>query len=193
MRKMILAVYCMIMAISASAQTDTLHMCFRGIPIDGTLSSFVEKMQRQGYKHIQTDGGISVMTGNFAATADCLIGIVSEESNDLVFKVGVIFPEKETWSSLASEYYALKEMLMKKYAEPNDCIEEFESTYQPDDDMTRILYVKMDKCKYAAGFETKNGYIELGIIKGDSGGQVRLMYWDKINRDLAEKSAIEDL
>lgn len=193
MKKVILFVLCMIAAFAAFAQTDTLHMSFRGIPIDGTLSSFIGKMQRQGYEYIETDNGLALMTGEFAATEDCIIGIRSMNRTDLVCKVGVIFPETDVWSFLYSKYFSLKEMLSKKYGRPADCIEEFQSYSEPDDDMTRMLYVRMDKCKYTTRFETEKGDIELRISKNDSGGSVVLMYEDKINSSLATENAMNDL
>ena len=76
---------------------------------------------------------------------------------------------------------------------PADCIEEFQSYSEPDDDMTRMLCVRMDKCKYTTRFETEKGYIELRISKNDSGGSVVLMYEDKINSSLATENAMNDL
>ena len=48
------------------------------------------------------------------------------KEKDLVYKIGVIFPEQDKWSGLSTNYYDLKNMLIEKYGKPIEELEKFE-------------------------------------------------------------------
>ena len=176
------------------AQSASEHLTFKGVPINGTLNEFVSKLKQKGLAHIGTEEGIAMLKGDFAAYKNCTIAAVSLKQKNLVAKVGVIFPSLETWSSLSNNYFSLKEMLTKKYGEPAVCVEEFQNDFGKDNDNLKIHGVKMDKCKYVTGYTTEKGDIELQI-KGSftDGCYVTLIYFDKINGEVIEAEAMEDL
>ena len=182
------------MTLSTFAQTTSEHLTFKGVPIDGTLTEFVSKLKQKGLTHIGTEDGTAILKGDFAAYKNCTIAAVSLKQKNLVAKVGVIFPSLETWSSLSNNYFSLKEMLTKKYGEPAVCVEEFQNDFGKDNDNLKIHGVKMDKCKYVRGYATAKGNIELHI-KGDvmNGCYVTLIYFDKINGEIIEAEAMDDL
>ena len=183
-----------IVTLSTFAQTTSEHLTFKGVPIDGTLTEFVSKLKQKGLTHIGTEDGTAILKGDFAAYKNCTIAAVSLKQKNLVAKVGVIFPSLETWSSLSNNYFSLKEMLTKKYGEPAVCVEEFQNDFGKDNDNLKIHGVKMDKCKYVTGYTTEKGDIELQI-KGSftDGCYVTLIYFDKINGEVIEAEAMEDL
>ena len=47
MRKIILLLCCAIISSITFAQTETEHLTFKGIPIDGSLDSFVQKLVKK--------------------------------------------------------------------------------------------------------------------------------------------------
>ena len=157
------------------------------MPIDGTLTEFVSKLKQKGLTHIGTEDGTAILKGDFAAYKNCTVAAIALKQKNLVAKVGVMFPSLETWSSLSNNYFSLKEMLPKKYGEPDVCIEEFK---------TKIIQheVRMNRCKYVTGYTTEKGDIELQI-KGSftDGCYVTLIYFDKINGEVIEAEAMEDL
>ncbi len=77
----------------------------KGIPIDGSLDSFVQKLKTQNLTYIGKENGVAIFMGEFAAYKDCTIGIVSLKQKDLVCKAAVTFPSCETWSSLSDNYF----------------------------------------------------------------------------------------
>ena len=176
------------------AQSASEHLTFKGVPINGTLNEFVSKLKQKGLAHIGTEEGIAMLKGDFAAYKNCTIAAVSLKQKNLVAKVGVIFPSLETWSSLSNNYFSLKEMLTKKYGEPEVCIEEFQTKIMQNDDNSKIHEVRMNRCKYVTGYTTEKGDIELQI-KGSftDGCYVTLIYFDKINGEVIEAEAMEDL
>lgn len=193
MKKLILSLCCTIISLVTFAQTESEHLTFKGIPIDGSLDSFVQKLKTQNLTYIGEENGTAILTGEFAAYKDCTIGIVSLKQKDLVCKAAVIFPSCETWSSLSDNYFTIKDMLSQKYGEPAVCVEEFQS-YGPDDDQMKMIYVKSDRCKYQTSFETSKGSIQLSISHQDyENCFVLLEYFDKINGEVVSNEAMDDL
>ncbi|SEJ56366.1 hypothetical protein SAMN05192553_105108 [Cyclobacterium xiamenense] len=197
MRSILTELLCFVLTMTSIAQNNnekTEHMTFKGVPIDGTLNEYVSKMKQSGFILIETEDGVAILQGDFAAYKDCIIGVATLKGKDLVSKITVIFPEQETWSSLSSNYYNLKELLTEKYGEPSEIIEKFDTYSEPDDDGDRMNAVKMDNCKYYTTFELENGSIQISIDhQSVISCFVRLSYFDKINSEKIRQKAIDDL
>ena len=88
-------------------------------------------------------------------------------------------------------------MLTKKYGKPSYCVEEFDNPYQPEDDNTKMIYTRLDKCKYATEYETDEGTITLRIVHMEVEYEqiccVLLAYNDKKNNLAEMESASDDL
>ena len=179
----------------AQDKSDTTkHLTFKGVPIDGTLNDYVYKMKKSGFTLIGTEDGVAMLKGDFAAYKDCIIGVATLKQKDLVSKITVIFPERETWSSLSSNYYNLKELLTEKYGDPSEIVEKFDSYSEPKNDNSKMHEVGMNNCKYYTTFEIENGSIQLSIENdGFSKSYVILSYFDKINSKIIREKALDDL
>lgn len=183
-----------IVSLLAFGQDDSGHMTFKGVPIDGTLKEYIQKMERKGFIHMHTQEGIAMLRGDFAAYKNCMIGVATLKQKDLVSKITVIFPVCDIWSSLSANYFSLKDMLTEKYGKPSDCIEKFQTDLQPDDDNSKMYLVQFDRCKYQTTYETKNGDIQLSISHdGVIRCFVMLAYFDKINSEIIKAEAMNDL
>jgi len=175
------------------AQTSE-HLIFKGVPIDGTLSEYVSKMEEAGFNKIEIDDGLAMLQGDFASYKDCIIGVATLDQKDLVSKISIIFPESSKWSTLSSNYYYLKELLTEKYGAPSEIVEKFDTYSEPKDDNAKIHEVRMDRCKYYTSFELENGTIQLSIENdGIITCFVMLSYFDKINSQAIRQHAIDDL
>lgn len=181
----------MIIAFAISAQTG--HLTFKGVPIDGTLNEFVGKLKQKGFTQLGKEQGIAILEGDFAAFKGCTVAVYEHESG-LVNRVGVMFPERDTWSLLYGDYSKLKEMLIQKYGKPSEETEEFQGYSTPRDDNSRMHEVQMDRCKYICDFTTDNGVIELRIAHNSViSCFVVLVYVDAENESKVQSSAIDDL
>lgn len=183
---------------AALAQTEMEHLTFKGIPINGSLNSFVQKMKQKGFTYDDTYNNVALLKGTFSGYSGCKIFVFPTQKADVVFQVGVNFPEAESWNVLFSNYSSLKEMLTAKYGEPSDCTEKFDAYSQPRDDQMKMLYVKTDKCKYETVFiSPKKGYIKLIIshVQVDyiDSCYVSLIYVDYANYMSNQSEAIDDL
>jgi len=179
----------------AQAKQDTSqHLAFKGVPVDGTLDDYVSKMKQNGFTHIQTEDGTAILNGDFAGYKDCIVGVSTLKHKDLVNRIAVIFPNKDTWSTLSGNYFDLKQMLTEKYGKPLDVVEKFDGYSQPNDDQSRMLKVKLDNCKYLSNWQTDKGEIQLSIDHNSfTSCFVKLAYFDKINSDKIKATAKDDL
>lgn len=195
MKKILLSLFLVFTTLAAFTQTSE-HLKFKGVPIDGTLDEYVAKMKKNGFSYLGTDDGIALLNGDFAGYKDCYVGVSTLKQKDLVHKIAVVFPDKDTWSALSGNYFNLKNMLTEKYGKPSDAIEKFDvpSFKLPLDDNGKMHEVKFDNCKYYSIWETDKGEIQLSIEhNGVTSCFVRLAYFDKINSEKIKASAIDDL
>jgi hypothetical protein len=178
----------------AQAKLDSsVHLSFKGVPITGTLTEYVAKMKKAGFIHKGTSEGMAILEGEFAAYKNCIVGVSTLKQKDVVSKIGVIFPSRDTWSSLASNYFNLKELLTEKYGQPSESLEEFQSG-TPNNDGSKMTMVELGRCKYYTTFETEKGTIQLSIDHdGITSCYVKLGYFDKVNGEGEKKQALEDL
>jgi len=179
----------------AFAQTSE-HLSFKGVPIDGTLNQYVSNMKQSGFTHLGTEDGTAILNGDFAGYKDCHVGVFTLIQKDLVYKIGVLFPNQDTWSRLSTNYSDLKQMLTEKYGKPSDEVEIFDvKSYKlPLDDNSKLHEVKMDNCKYYAIWKTDKGEIQLSIDHSSvTSCFVKIMYFDEINSAIISAKAKDDL
>lgn len=198
MKKFLVFMLSMLLCTAALAQTESEHLTFKGIPIDGSVSSFVEKMEQKGFTYLNTIGNTAFLKGTFAGCNDCTIHVYSIKDKDLVCNVAVSFPFANNWGSLSANYYWLKDMLTTKYGDPSECTETFDAYSQPEDDQMKMFYVETDKCKYISKYITSKGSICLAIWHVKSADyqdycNVLLLYNDGINYSKSQSQAIDDL
>ena len=197
MKTFLSSIFCFLIIATSFAQDKTYfneHMNFKGVPIDGTLNDYILKMKNSGFSLARTDNGIAMLEGDFAGYKGCFIGVSTLKQKDLVSNITVVFPDCNTWSSLSSNYYNLKEMLTEKYGEPSEVLEKFDTSYEPSDDRDRMYSVKMDNCKYYTTYETEKGSIQLSIDhESVISCYVRLSYFDNKNTVIIREKAKGDL
>ena len=178
MRKLFLLLFC-VLPIFAIAQE---HMEFRGIPIDGDVTSFVSKMKDLGYKLDEVDGDVTIMSGKFTGK-DAHLYIVSSPKTKIACKVMIFFEKQTSWSSLKSMYDDYKELLEQKYNIKPSSYEYFRKPYKAGDGY-EMQALRLDKCVYNSFYETPQGYIALSI---ESNQTISIGYEDAINIEIRSK------
>lgn len=194
--KGIIAAVLIVVSINSGRSQDksSSHLTFKGIPINGKLEEFVAKLKANGFTLEDIEDGTALLKGDFAGYKSCKIAVVALRPKNIVSKVGVFFPDADTWSALSSTYLRLKEMLKEKYGPPSESLEKFERPSMSKDDNSKMYEVRFDHCKYQSVFETPHGSIRLSI-KHESVIKcyVVLVYFDRINGDSEREQALEDL
>lgn len=178
----------------ASARLDSLNnirLTFKGIPIDGDASAFVQKLQAKGLKEARRleDRGY-VLKGTFAGYGDCDIFVYPTPQN-IVYKVRVCLPEHKTydsnWERLRIQYDRLVNIYKDKYGEPFDSKRSFDICYSCE---PSLYYVQDGKCHYNSTWIVGlfSGQINMWI---SSLGCVMIDYEDYHNSNLND-AAIQD-
>ena len=193
MKKIIITLVCLVVMGSIMAQE---HLTFKGVPINGTLKQYTAAMVKAGFKSEgTTKDGVSLLSGDFAGYKGCVIGVSTLSSCDVVNRIAVLFPDRDTWSSLLGDYEHLKEMLTEKYGTPTDSREMFTGYVGRDDNGLIMHAIKDGEYVWYTIFTTELGEIELSLVEGTKyqTAKVRLLYSDKANSDKVRKAAMDDL
>ena len=174
------------------AQTPNNHLTFKGIPITGTLESFVQKLGTKGFRKMYSGESCVAFKGDFAGYSGCKILVFRIPNRNIVHEVGVFLPEESSWTRLEEQYNKFKDMLTIKYGEPASHSETFKEEASTFSDDAKMISLKEGNCDYEAEWKVDNGTIRVKIFLSDTdGGYIRLGYFDKINDALAQK-ATED-
>ena len=179
MKKLFFAILLCVISISVSAQE---HLTFKGVPIDGSLNSFVDKLKANGFEPTSVDSDDASMTGDFGGNI-CKIAIFATKTSKKVYTVAVQVKESNSWTTLKSTYDEYKSSLTTKYGKGKS-MEYFLSPYEAGDGY-EMSALRLGKCIYTSKFETPKGCVMLAIGHID-GGKVLLYYVDKVNAALSE-------
>ena len=190
--KLLMTVILLLTIVSFAQSQTSQHLTFKGVSIDGTLDKFVSKMKQNGFTEIGTEAGVARLKGDFASYEGCNVVVSTLKGKDLVSNVTVYFPKQDAWSSLASNYFNLKELLTEKYGQPSKSVENFTSFVQVDDGL-KMQQVYLDNCNYVTTYETEKGSIQLSIKSNNSNAFVILTYSDKISGNIIRAKAKDDL
>ena len=193
MKNLLMTLVLVLSTMQLVAQTaDNQHLMFKGVPIDGTLSEYVEKMKLNGFTLLGSENNGAMFNGEFANYQNCKIGVGTSNKKDLVSTVFVMFPEREEWNDLYGDYNRLKQMLSEKYGIPNESKEKWENGYEPSLAL-RMSALKRGECNFKTTFVIPNGKIQLRLEHQDGTCFVFLGYFDKINGEIMKAKAIDDL
>lgn len=196
MKKIIITLSLLMVLMTSSFAQSSEHLKFKGVPIDGTLNEYVNKMKQAGFYYEATEDGIALLSGEFAGYSDCIVGVKTLQKLNLVHEIVVLFPSQDKWAGLNYDYERLKTMLTKKYGEPDECIERFNApSYMTMDDNAKMYQVESNNCEYYSKYDTNNGSISLTISNDgyEFGCRVKLFYTDKTNSEIFDDAVMEDL
>lgn len=201
-------------AMTVTAQNSSSHLTFKGVPIDGTLTEFADKLVKKGFSYPNTLpkeyedkirnagwGGLldlakladeesnsnAHLKGTFAGYSSCDIFINTLWSADIVNSVVVEFPYRADWVDLIANYTNLKEMLTEKYGAPQQCEEHIPGTKERYFDRANAF--EEGTGAWFAQYDLSNGKIILYLKTS----HIELHYIDAKNTSLQRSKAIDDL
>lgn len=183
-------------AADGSPEAASDHLCFKGVPIDGSLKVFVRNMTAKGFELESSSDGYAMLVGDFAGFKECVVGVSTLDGQDLVAGISVRFPSRDKWGELFADYSALKDLLTEKYGKPASCVEEFVKTFPIGkiDDREKMYKLKFDRCNYETLFKPDRGSVTLKIDHNSTlDCFVRLTYADRQNSASVRQRAIDDL
>jgi hypothetical protein len=190
MKKFLALLLACMLTLIVSAQE---HLTFKGLPVDGTLTEFVSKLQDIGFKVNSSSSKFAQIKGEFSGQI-CEIYIQASLISNTTYQVTVVLKESDNWFDIRTTYDEYKKLLTSKYG-TGTSIEKFVGSYYEGDGY-EMTAVRQNKCQFLTIYELPNGKVALGVASLKEGSVV-LMYSDKINYELAEreesKQRINDL
>ena len=76
----------MVIALTSYAQSNSEHLTFKGIPIEGSMTEFCQKLQTKGYTTLGQDNNGAVLVGDFAGR-NATIGVAATNGGREVYAV----------------------------------------------------------------------------------------------------------
>lgn len=189
MKRISVTLMLFLVAICVMAQE---HLSFKGIPIEGSMTAFCQKLKAKGFTSIGRDNNITMFRGDFTGR-EATIGVKATGDGKNVFAVIVLFDSSEEWNILVSTYDYYKDLYTRKYGRPT-----FSKEENPANSNSNIaLMAEVDKgtVLYGSIWEVTGGDIQLSIEKssGVYEGMVMIRYRDSQNVETKIQNDLEDI
>ncbi len=189
MRKLIICLIAILAVASVSAKE---HLSFKGIPIQGTMLSFCQKLKAKGFKEVSQGKNHSWLEGDFTGK-EATIAVEASDDGKNVYNVDVMFEPSGEWGILETTYNHFKDLYTKKYGEPS-----YSKEQNPAQGQSNILIfdaLNDRKVSYSSLWELSGGEIFLTIVKSTRtyGGLVAIRYTDTQNKESKEQKDLEDI
>lgn len=186
MKRIIISILLSLSCLFASGQE---HLMFRGIPIEGNVTTFIQKCS-QSFDYIVSSWLTNsvVMKGSFGGETNCNIFVYYTPISKEVYTVAISFSNGTNWNQLEQTYFKYKGVLQKKYSVTCYHSEYFDYLYELGDG-DEMLALRRGKCHYKSIFETENGSILVMITNLDENGNIAIAYRDLVN---AQKKKSEE-
>ena len=169
-------------------QCNFTHLRFEGIPIDGPIEPFVQKLKEKGFKPMEKWEEMQCLKGTFAGKSNCQVFVLRNVKRDVVYRVVVCMPFRDNWEQIERDYQYLQRYYIKKLGAPDEFHSNFEvpREVERDEDKWRLLCA--DKCNYTSTWEVDGGkiYLEMSHIEDENENCVRVLFYDKVNDVVSE-------
>ena len=188
MRKLLITLTMLFAVINIMAQE---HLSFKGIPIEGSMTAFCQKLKAKGFTQMGRDNNVTMFTGDFTGR-QATVGVGATDDGKSVHSVVVIFNEISEWNTLVNTYDYYKGLYIRKYGEPSACREHNPS--RQDSNISLMYELGQGTVTYASAWNVTGGTIELSIEKaGYSDGVVIIRYRDAQNVENKIQKDLEDI
>ena len=87
MKRIVIVLTALFATISMMAQE---HLSFKGIPIEGSMTEFCQKLKAKGFTSIGQENNVTLFTGDFTGR-EATVGVTATDDGQNVFAVVVLF------------------------------------------------------------------------------------------------------
>ena len=177
MRKLVITFTMLFAVISLMAQE---HLSFKGIPIEGSMTAFCQKLKAKGFTSIGSENNLTLFTGDFTGR-NATVGVTATDDGKDVFAVVVLFDPSGEWNALINTYDYYKDLYTRKYGKPS--ISKEKNPALSDSNTALMAEVHQGTVVYGSAWEVTGGDIQLSIEKssGVYKGMVMIRYRDSQN------------
>ena len=192
MKKLVVSFVFVLNALLSYAQSSSEHLTFKGIPIEGSMTEFCQKLKSKGFTSIGSDNNFALFVGDFTGR-EATIGVTATDDGKSVFYVAVIFDPSSEWNTLVNTYNYYKDLYTRKYGTPAVSIEE--NPAYSDSNTALMAEVYQGTVVWGSAWEVAGGDIELSIEKSSEiyEGVVMIRYRDSQNIETKIQNDLEDI
>jgi len=189
MKKIIFTLTALFVAINMIAQE---HLSFKGIPIEGSMTSFCQKLKAKGFTSIGRENNLTLFSGDFTGRK-ATIGVTATDDGKNIFAVIVLFDPSDEWNTLVNTYDYYKNLYTRKYGEPT--ISKESNPALSDSNTALMMEVDQGTVVYGSAWEVTGGDIQLSIEKssGIYEGMVMIRYRDSQNVEAKIQNDLDDI
>ena len=169
-------------------QCNFTHLRFEGIPIDGPIEPFVQKLKEKGFKPVEKWEEMQCLKGTFAGKSNCQVFVLRNVKRDIVYRVVVCMPFRDNWEQIERDYQYLQRYYIKKLGAPDEFHSNFEVPREVERNEDKWKLLCADKCNYTSTWEVDGGkiYLEMSHIEDENENCVRVLFYDKVNDVVSE-------
>ena len=192
MKKLTVLFAFMVIALTSYAQSNSEHLSFKGIPIEGSMSEFCQKLKAKGFTSIGSENNLALFMGDFTGR-NATIGVTATDDGKNVFAVAVLFDPSGEWNTLVNTYSYYKDLYTRKYGKPT--ISKEKNPAFLDSNTALMAEVHQGRVVWASVWEVTGGDIKLSIEKtsGVYEGVVVICYRDSQNVETKIQKDLEDI
>lgn len=188
MKKILITLTVLFAVIDIMAQE---HLSFKGIPIEGSMTEFCQKLKSKGFTSIGRENNITLFSGDFTGR-QATVGVTATDDGKNVFAVVVLFDPSGEWNTLVNTYDYYKDLYTRKYGKPTI------SKNNPahlDSNTALMAEVHQGTVVYGSAWEVTGGDIQLSIEKssGVYEGMVMIRYRDSQNVEAKIQNDLDDI
>ena len=189
MRKLVITFTMLFAVISLMAQE---HLSFKGIPIEGSMTAFCQKLKAKGFTSIGSENNLTLFTGDFTGR-NATVGVTATDDGTDVFAVVVLFDPSGEWNALINTYDYYKDLYTRKYGKPS--ISKEKNPALSDSNTALMAEVHQGTVVYGSAWEVTGGDIQLSIEKssGVYKGMVMIRYRDSQNVEAKIQNDLNDI
>lgn len=189
MKKILIILTVLFAAIDIMAQE---HLSFKGIPIEGGMTEFCQKLKSKGFTSIGRENNMALFSGDFTGR-EATVGVIATNDGKNVFAVVVLFDPSGEWNILVNTYDYYKDLYTRKYGEP--IISKENNPAYSDSNAALMVEVYKGTVVYSSAWEVPGGDIQLSIEKssGLSEGMVMIRYRDSQNVEAKIQNDLDDI
>lgn len=168
------------------------HLSFKGVPIEGSMSAFCQKLKAKGFTSIGHDNNLTLFTGDFTGRT-ATVGVNATDDGKDVFAVVVLFDSSKEWNTLVNIYDYYKDLYTRKYGKPS--VSKEKNPARSDSNTSLMIEVYQGTVVYNSIWEVTGGNIKLSIEKADRvcEGMVVIRYQDSQNVEAKIQNDLNDI
>ena len=189
MKKILVNLIILFVAINIMAQE---HLSFKGIPIEGSMTEFCQKLKTKGFTSIGRENSITLFSGDFTGRK-ATVGVTATDDGKNVFAVVVLFDPSKEWNTLVNTYDYYKDLYTRKYGKPT--ISKENNPAYSDSNIALMAEVHEGTVVYGSAWEVTGGDIQLSIEKSSEiyEGMVMIRYRDFQNVETKIQNDLDDI